>query len=154
MQPGWTEAPSASLTHTPFLRMLCAHVSLRPSPISLLRMLCAHVVARLLPQWGQLVRLELHYEEAHEAIAAAHGAYYYLRCVCLISTCLPCRCCRCLFLLSAPYNAFVSVWATRRPKPSRHPRVMPVDSSHANVSVCLPACQQLLLLPQLHRHGP
>jgi hypothetical protein len=32
-------------------------------------------------QWAQLVRLELHYEEAHEAIAAAHGAYYYLRCV-------------------------------------------------------------------------
>lgn len=30
------------------------------------------------PQWGQLLRLELHYEEAHEAIAAAHGPYYYL----------------------------------------------------------------------------
>lgn len=42
----------------------------------------ACVAALLLPQWGQLVRLELHYEEAHEAIAAAHGAYYYLRCVC------------------------------------------------------------------------
>lgn len=24
------------------------------------------------------MRLELHYEEAHEAIAAAHGPYYYL----------------------------------------------------------------------------
>jgi GNAT superfamily N-acetyltransferase len=39
-------------------------------------------LSRLVPclcvQWGQLVRLELHYEEAHEAIAAAHGAYYYL----------------------------------------------------------------------------
>ena len=24
------------------------------------------------------MRLELHYEEAHESIAAAHGSYYYL----------------------------------------------------------------------------
>lgn len=29
-------------------------------------------------QWAQLVRLELHYEKAHEAIAADHGPYYYL----------------------------------------------------------------------------
>jgi hypothetical protein len=29
-------------------------------------------------QWAQLLRLELHYEEAHESIASAHGPYYYL----------------------------------------------------------------------------
>jgi hypothetical protein len=31
-----------------------------------------------LAQWAQLLRLELHYEEAHESIASAHGPYYYL----------------------------------------------------------------------------
>lgn len=60
----------------------CSQDRARPSHSPFLRMVPACVI-ELLPQWGQLVRLELHYEEAHEAIAAAHGAYYYLRCVCV-----------------------------------------------------------------------
>lgn len=50
------------------------NLSLPPPHAAVVLLLCG--VRGL--QWGQLLRLELHYEDAHEAIAAAHGPYYYL----------------------------------------------------------------------------
>jgi len=56
----------------------CSHtVQTVPAPAPLL---CLHATfMTFIPsQWAQLLRLELHYEAAHEAIAADHGPYYYL----------------------------------------------------------------------------